>query len=424
MKRYFSPYTIIIALSALLISCYHKPSGFVAKHVEIRSLEHAHSFQDIDAYIKNARYYYELGFYEMAYNEVYDALLSLDGEKGAKAGIYEQLMAFATEISRKMHRVNNITYRAMPEISRPLEILPEEDHFMNNLLSGGFTMPEYFVKLIHERGARYVPYFKRVLQDHGIPAEFVIIPLIESGFDAKAVSHRGAAGMWQIMEPTAISLGLYINYWVDKRFDPYSSAKAAASYLRYLFERFQKWELALAAYNCGETRLAGIIRKIGSDDISMIIDSPYLPNETREYIRRFYYLRDRIDLSHFETEHNIKQINIPFSIRVEDLLKHISIGKDEFYSLNQDLKKGIIPYSTYGHNINVFTDTVYDLDNIDESRFIQWNIASIKQDISIDYLAAYLKICRNLLLEISRPNSQGMVQKGTTFLYPRLLVNE
>jgi soluble lytic murein transglycosylase-like protein len=69
---------------------------------------------------------------------------------------------------------------------------------------------------------------------------------VESGFDARAVSAKGAQGLMQLMPATARSLG------VSDPFDPSQNIAAGAAHLRSLLVRFDNnLELALAAYNAG-----------------------------------------------------------------------------------------------------------------------------------------------------------------------------
>jgi soluble lytic murein transglycosylase-like protein len=70
---------------------------------------------------------------------------------------------------------------------------------------------------------------------------------VESGFDARAVSRKGAAGLMQLMPQTAERFG------VRDPFDPEQNLTAGATYLKALLDRFNgDLRLALAAYNAGE----------------------------------------------------------------------------------------------------------------------------------------------------------------------------
>jgi len=70
---------------------------------------------------------------------------------------------------------------------------------------------------------------------------------VESGFQPKAVSPKGARGLMQLMPSTARRFG------VKDPFDPLQSLDGGAQYLHWLLQRFEgRTDLALAAYNAGE----------------------------------------------------------------------------------------------------------------------------------------------------------------------------
>jgi len=97
----------------------------------------------------------------------------------------------------------------------------------------------------------YVPQLKPIFAAQKIPPELVWVAEVESSFDRRAESPAGAAGLFQLMPDTAKRFGLSL--WPrDQRFQTEASATASARYLKYLFDRFQDWRLALAAYNAGE----------------------------------------------------------------------------------------------------------------------------------------------------------------------------
>jgi soluble lytic murein transglycosylase-like protein len=71
--------------------------------------------------------------------------------------------------------------------------------------------------------------------------------VVESGFNSRAVSKRGAVGLMQLMPATATRFG------VSNPYDPKQNVHAGARYLKSLMDRFgQDIRLALAAYNAGE----------------------------------------------------------------------------------------------------------------------------------------------------------------------------
>ncbi len=94
------------------------------------------------------------------------------------------------------------------------------------------------------------------------------VALVESGFEPRAVSPKGARGIMQLMPATAR------RYGVTDPHDPYQSLRAGAFHLKDLLEEFGgDLTLALAAYNAG----SGAVRRYGG-----------IPayRETREYVQR------------------------------------------------------------------------------------------------------------------------------------------
>ena len=114
-----------------------------------------------------------------------------------------------------------------------------------------------------------------------LPEWVAMIPEIESGYDPKAVSEKGAVGLWQLMPDTARKLGLRVDREVDERFDPVKSTRVAIRYIKYLLEKFKDPRLVLVAYNWGE----GNLLRFGSLELSDIFDK--LPQETKNYLTRF-----------------------------------------------------------------------------------------------------------------------------------------
>ncbi|MGD2029916.1 MAG: lytic transglycosylase domain-containing protein, partial [Desulfobacterales bacterium] len=78
------------------------------------------------------------------------------------------------------------------------------------------------------------------------PALVKAIIMAESGYNAKAISKRGAKGLMQLMPATAQALG------VEDIFNPKQNISGGVRYFKQLFNQFNgDVKLALAAYNAG-----------------------------------------------------------------------------------------------------------------------------------------------------------------------------
>jgi soluble lytic murein transglycosylase-like protein len=129
----------------------------------------------------------------------------------------------------------------------------------------------------------YVPALKPIFTAQKIPPDLVWVAEVESGFDRRALSPAGAAGLFQLMPDTARRFGLSL--WPrDQRYQPESSATASARYLKYLHDRFKDWRLALAAYNAGEGTVQKLLDRYKTDNYDVI--AVHLPAETQMYVPR------------------------------------------------------------------------------------------------------------------------------------------
>jgi membrane-bound lytic murein transglycosylase D len=144
---------------------------------------------------------------------------------------------------------------------------------------------KHFIKTGLENAQIYLPIVKGIFKRENIPEDLAYLPLIESKFNPYAVSSSGAAGLWQFLPSTGRRFGLIINSQIDERKDPYKSTIAAAKYLKYLYSLFGRWDLAIAAYNCGE---GCIQREIDSKNDDFWDIKNDLPKQTREYVPRFF----------------------------------------------------------------------------------------------------------------------------------------
>lgn len=144
-----------------------------------------------------------------------------------------------------------------------------------------------------QRKSIYLPMIRDVLERENLPAELAYISMLESGFNPMALSHAGARGLWQFMPTTGRRYGLRVDDNVDERCEPEKATNAAVEYFKDLIAEFggkSSIMLAMAAYNAGEGRVRGALRKIDDPmrnrDFWYIYRMGYLAEETNEYIPR------------------------------------------------------------------------------------------------------------------------------------------
>lgn len=133
------------------------------------------------------------------------------------------------------------------------------------------------------RAAYYLPVIKKMFADSGLPTDLSYLPLIESGFNSLAYSRAHAAGIWQFIASTGSLYGMRKDGWIDERRDFLKSTLGAISYLKKLFNQFNDWQIALAAYNCGENGMACAVNRSSAKNYWKL----RVPRETKNYIPEF-----------------------------------------------------------------------------------------------------------------------------------------
>ncbi|HXB43476.1 MAG TPA: lytic transglycosylase domain-containing protein [Puia sp.] len=132
------------------------------------------------------------------------------------------------------------------------------------------------------------PYFSlidNILTSYGLPRELKYLAVIESQLKPNSVSWAGAVGPWQLMPSTARVLGLKVSRRYDERTNYYKSTRAAAKYLRDLYNELGDWLLVIAAYNGGTAHVYNAMRRSGSHDFWNL--QYYLPAESRNHVKKF-----------------------------------------------------------------------------------------------------------------------------------------
>ena len=141
-----------------------------------------------------------------------------------------------------------------------------------------------FMERTLSRASQYLPMVRQIFAEEGVPQDLAYLAVIESGYINSASSYAKAVGMWQFMRSTGRIYGLGGNAWVEERRDPVKATRAAARYLRKLYEISGDWYLALVGYNAGPLTTERAILNLGSRNFWDMYRSRWLRNQTKNYI--------------------------------------------------------------------------------------------------------------------------------------------
>lgn len=278
----------------------------------------------------------------------------------------------------------------------------------------------YMQKII-DRSQIYLPYIKEVFKEKGVPEDLVYLPIIESDFNTQAVSHAGAAGLWQFMPMTGAIYNLKVNYWSDDRFDPERSTKAAADHLVRLDKNFKSWVIALIAYNAGGGRISRAIREVKSNDFEDLLKAGVLPKETEEYIPK-YVASVIIAKNPEKFGFVINKPNVVFPqgdlVYVDDaadlsvIAKMMDIDTEDIKALNPHLARGVTPPGMIRYPIRVPEGTGSKFNEtfakIPASERVTFRRHEVKMNETLSHLSKFYNVPVNAIAEINKLKSREL----------------
>ncbi|MCP5277336.1 MAG: transglycosylase SLT domain-containing protein [Thiobacillus sp.] len=203
-----------------------------------------------------------------------------------------------------------------------------------------------------ERSRPYLYHIVDEVQKRGMPMEIALLPMIESAFNPMAQSPQKASGIWQFIPSTGKVFGLRQNGWYDGRRDVVEATQAALDYLEKLHGMFGDWELALAAYNCGEGCVQRAMTRSGGKNFASL----RLPTETRHYVPKLVAVRNivldpvnyGIQLDPMANEPYFMPVNLKRPIEARTAARLAEMSVDEFAALNPGFQRRVIHTDTRG----------------------------------------------------------------------------
>jgi peptidoglycan lytic transglycosylase D len=264
-------------------------------------------------------------------------------------------------ISRRVVEIYAARHTAVGQVERsiPLDI----NSYVEREIKSFQTAERASFLEAYARSGRYRPFILEQLGERGMPERLSWLPVVESWFKVRAFSSARALGLWQFIASTGYRFGLQRSSWHDERMDPEKATAAAAAYLSDLHDLFGDWLTALAAYNCGESRVLRVIQAQRVSYFDRFWDLyELLPQETRRFVPRFlatvaivedpekYGFNDlpepmpRLDYDEVETAR---------PLRLADLEKAAGLESGSLVALNPELRLGGTPESAYSLKVPV-----------------------------------------------------------------------
>lgn len=210
------------------------------------------------------------------------------------------------------------------------------------------------VRRLAERSRPYLFHIVEELDRRDMPMEIALLPMIESAFNPAALSPSAASGIWQFIPSTGLHYGLRQDTWYDGRGDFTASTSAALDYLGKLYLDFGDWQLALAAYNCGEGCIARAIRQNIEQGLPSDYASLSLPNETRHYVPKLLALKNLIReserygvaIEQLPDQPYFNQVTVHASMDIYSAARLADMSSDDFIALNAAFPRKLIRSDT------------------------------------------------------------------------------
>jgi len=141
-----------------------------------------------------------------------------------------------------------------------------------------------------KRAGKFFPIFEQMFKQENVPDDLKYLAVAESAL-FMARSPKDAIGVWQFMEPTARSMGLRVDEFIDERRHVGKSTKAAIQYLKSGYSSSKSWSLAAAGYNMGHGSVKeNIVFQKGETFYDL-----FLNEETSRYLLRIAVIKELME---------------------------------------------------------------------------------------------------------------------------------
>lgn len=355
---------------------------------------------------------------------------SLEQKKDSALSL-EHKMKIADDISR-YHNADNLWDALREEFTLPhYEEVPAVQEkiqwFMNN---------QDFLLRSATRAAPYLYYILQQVKKRHLPAELVLLPIVESGYNPHSLSPVGAAGIWQLMPSTATGLGVKQDWWYDGRRDVIASTRAALNYLAYLQSFFDgNWLFAIAAYNTGEGNIMSAIKRNIRNGMDTDFWSLPVAQETKDYVPSLLALAVIISNPsrypvYFPPVRNapyLAEVKLDATVSLKDAATYANISYKKMLQLNPGFKQPTTAMQRSSKIVLPIENVVDFTENLASARqtmpmqqqpSIRWIHYKVKTGDTLASIATKFQTTPKALRQLNRL-SKGPVKHGHHLLIPK-----
>jgi membrane-bound lytic murein transglycosylase D len=290
---------------------------------------------------------------------------------------------------------------------------------------------DYMVRMSN-RASLYLFHIVEEIETRGMPMELALLPFVESAMQPEAESHAKAVGLWQFIPSTGKLYSLEQNHFKDERRDVIESTRAALDYLQKLHDDFGDWQLALAAYNCGEGCIARAVQRARAAKKSTDYSSLRLPRETQYYVPKLQAIKNivrdparyGVELPAIRNEPYFVALTRTRDIDVATAARLAEMPVDEFRALNPAFKRPVIVGAaqptillpadraeTFKANFAAYEATGQPL--------ASWTTYTLRENETLAAVAARIGLTEASLREANRIPPRYRLAPRSTILIPR-----
>jgi len=278
------------------------------------------------------------------------------------------------------------------------------------------------------RGGRYREMILQVLREEGLPQDLIYLAQAESAFQPRALSRARAVGIWQFMNYTGREYGLRRTWWVDDRQDPEKATRAAARHLRDLYEIYEDWYLAMAAYNSGAGNVSRAIERTGHADFWELHKRNVLPRETRNYVPIILALTliakeaERYGIrAEPEPALRYDRVRPGRAIDLRLVAESIDVGVDALKALNPQLLRMVTPGDAeFDLRIPGGTTQRFlaEIALIPPEKWVSWRRHRVEEGEILSALARRYKITTHAIAEANGLDARAPLEVGLKLIIP------